>query len=240
MNHNQPGDEFLEDFGGTRLEHGEFFDISKDLLNIFMGLRRIQVGKSGGEGVACASTMAIAEENRKMQVVIAAAILTTITLCAVTLLIGWHYVPGLLGEWLGVIAGLISTPFFMEGTFVILGIIIVYSLNQWRMRKDGDEFVYLEQVAGPDVPKNLPDQAKWAVYGKEPLPPVDVPLLAQAEGAVAIGDFESAAAVIASMNHDELAQEGVLEVRHALAVASGKVELAERLNRQIAERKEVR
>lgn len=183
--------------------------------------------------------MAIEEENRKMQVVIAAAILTTITVCVVTLLIGWHYVPGLLGEWLGMIAGFFSTPFFMEASFVILGTIIVYSLNVWRMKKDGDEFVYLEQVAGPDVPRNLPDQVKWVVYGKEPLPAVEVPLLTQAEGAVAIGDFESAAALIASMNHEELAQDGVLEVRHALAVASGKSELAERLNRQIAERKEV-
>lgn len=184
--------------------------------------------------------MAIAEENRKQQVAVAAAILMTITVCAVTLLIGWHYVPGLLGEWLGVLAGIISTPFFMEGTFVILGIIIVYSLNHWRMKRDGDEFVYLEQVAGPDVPKNLPDQAKWVVYSQKPLPPVEVPLLAQAEGAVAIGNFETAAAVIASMSHDELSEEGVLEVRHALAVASGKGELAERLKRQIAERKEVR
>lgn len=184
--------------------------------------------------------MVTKEENRKAQVVIAAVILTTITLCVATLLIGWHHVPGLLGEWLGMIAGLVSTPFFMEGTFVVLGIVIVYSLNLWRMKKDGDEFVYLEQVAGPEVPKDLPDQAKWAVYAKAPLPPVEVPLLAQAEGAVAIGDFEMAAAVIAIMSHEELAQEGVLEVRHALAVASGKTELSERLKRQITERKDVR
>ena len=66
---------------------------------------------------------------------------------------------------------------------------IVISLNIWRQRKDGDEFVYLEQVAGPDAPADLPEHAKWAVYRQKPLDPEAPSLLAQAEGAFAIGDY---------------------------------------------------
>ncbi len=175
------------------------------------------------------------EGSRRKQILLGAAILGTITVSALTLLIGWRLVPGLFGEWLGVIAGILSTPFFLEASFFIMGLLIVVSLNSWRRTKDGDEFVYLEQVQGPEV-KNLPEQARWAVYREKPLPPADVSLLEQAEGAVAIGDFESAAALIASMSHDELAADGVLEVRLALAEASGKSALAERLRKEISQR----
>jgi hypothetical protein len=147
-------------------------------------------------------------------------------------------VPGLLGEWLGVLAGIISTPFLLETTFVVLGLVIVVSLNGWRRTRDGDEFVYLEQVKGPDLPNDLPDQATWAVFKEMPLPGVMPSLLERAEGAVAIGDFESAAALIATMNHAQLAEPGVLEVRISLAQASGKTELAVRLERELAARAE--
>ena len=185
------------------------------------------------------SEMTEAEEqrSRRMSLMIGFAILATITTGIVTLLVGWRMVPGLLGEWLGFIAGIVSTPFFLEGTFVILGFLIVMSLNSWRRHREGDEFVYLDQVSGPDVPRDLPDHARWAVYRKAPLPAGGVTPLEQAEGAVAIGDFETAAAVIAGMSHKELAADGVLEVRLALAEASGKTQLAERLKKEITERK---
>jgi hypothetical protein len=175
-------------------------------------------------------------DHRKTHVLLGAALFATITLVVTSLIIGWRLVPGLLGEWLGIIAGLVSTPFLLETTFVILGFVIVIALNGWRRTRDGDEFVYLEQVKGPDLPENLPDQAKWAVFKELPLPGVMPSLLERAEGAVAIGDFESAAALIAAMNHGQLAEDGVLEVRIALARASGKSELAARLEGELAAR----
>jgi hypothetical protein len=178
-------------------------------------------------------TEAEEQRSRRMGLMIGFSILATLTTGIVSLLAGWRFVPGLLGEWLGFIAGVISTPFFLEGTFVILGFIIVMSLNSWRRYREGDEFVYLDQVSGPDVPKDLPDHARWAVYRKAPLPAGGVTPLEQAEGAVAIGDFGTAAAVIAAMSHEELAAEGVLEVRLAMAEASGKTELAARLKKEI-------
>jgi hypothetical protein len=42
-----------------------------------------------------------------------------------------------------------STPFFMEASFVILGFLIVVSLNTWRRHKAGDEFVTIETKAEP-------------------------------------------------------------------------------------------
>lgn len=175
------------------------------------------------------------ETNRSKQILIAAVILGTITVCVLTLLIGWRYVPGLFGEWLGVIAGLLSTPFLLEGSFVVLGLVIVLGLNSWRRMKEGEEFVYLEQVDGPGT-ERLPDHARWAVYRDKPLLPGTVSLLEQAEGAVQIGDFDSAAALIASMSHDELAADGVLEVRLAMAEAGGKAALADRLRGEIAKK----
>lgn len=173
--------------------------------------------------------------SRAKQVLIGAVILGTITVCVMTLLLGWRYVPGLLGEWLGVIAGLLSTPFLLEGSFVVLGLLIVVGINSWRRVKDGDEFVYLEQVRGPGA-GSLPDQAKWALYREKPLPPGSVSLLEQAEGAVAIGDFESVAELVAAMSHEELAADGVLEVRLALAEAGGKTAVAERLRAEIGKK----
>jgi hypothetical protein len=176
------------------------------------------------------------EVSRKKQVMIAFAILATITAGALSLLLGWRFVPGLLGEWLGVIAGLISTPFFLEASFVVLGLLIVTGLNSWRRSKEGDEFVYLEQIKEPDLAADLPDQAKWAIYREKPLPSEGISLLEQAEGAVAIGDFETASAAIAAMSHEELSADGVLEVRLSLAVASGKEALAGKLRSEIADR----
>ena len=183
--------------------------------------------------------MTDAGDNRKTQVLIGALIFAAITIVATSLIIGWRFVPGLLGEWLGILAGLISTPFFLETTFVVLGFVIVFGLNGWRRSRDGDEFVYLEQVDAPEVPKDLPEQAKWAVYLEKPLPGVQPTLLERAEGAVAIGDFEMAASLIATMSHQQLAEDGVLEVRIALANGSRKTELAARLEAELAARKQL-
>lgn len=177
------------------------------------------------------------DQHRKSSIAIAAGILGTITVMVVSLIMGWRFVPGLLGEWLGVLAGLLSSPFFMETSFVIMGFLIVLGLNSWRRSREGDEFVYLETVQGPDLPGNLPDHAKWAVYRQKPLPGALPPLLAQAEGAVAIGDFETAAVIISRMSHEELAEDGVLEVRIALAEAAGRTELAARLRMEIDARR---
>ncbi len=149
------------------------------------------------------------------------------------LLVGWRLLPGVLGEWVGTMIGIMTTPFFMEATFAILGLVTVVTLNHWRQHKEGDEFVYLEQVTGPDVPRDLPEQAKWAVYRQQPLPVDDLTLLAQAEGAFAIGDYPATAQWLGAMSPDELKQLETLRLRLALAEATGRGELVRQLQEAI-------
>ncbi len=77
------------------------------------------------------------------------AILLVVALVVISLLLFWRVIPGLLGETVGKIVGIMSTPFFMEASFVILGFLIVVSLNTWRRHKAEDEFVTIETKAEP-------------------------------------------------------------------------------------------
>ncbi|TDU63225.1 hypothetical protein EI77_04434 [Prosthecobacter fusiformis] len=48
------------------------------------------------------------------------------------------------------IAGAMATPFILESTIAIVGLVIVVALNQWRLQKEGDGWVYLAQTE-PDA-----------------------------------------------------------------------------------------
>ena len=174
-----------------------------------------------------------ADDERVKQVAVGAGILILIGVIVPGTLVGWRYLPGLLGETVGTIIGVMTTPFCMEASFVILGITIVIALNNWRRFKDGDDFVYLEQVDGPDAPGDLPDQARWAVYREKPLEPVAPTLLEQAEGAFAIGDYAAAVEWIGTMSKAELKQQDTLSLRLQLARATGKTDLIELLEKKI-------
>jgi hypothetical protein len=94
-------------------------------------------------------------ENRGRQLLAGAGILFALSALVVTFLMGWRYVPGWVGESLGTMAGIMSTPFFMEASFFILGLVIVIGLNTWRRHRAGDEFVTIEtneasKTAKPD------------------------------------------------------------------------------------------
>jgi len=172
-------------------------------------------------------------DPRVRQLVIGISILVALFLLIPTLLIGWRQVPGVAGEWLGLIVGLMSTPFLLEASFLIIGLVIVVTVNQLRQRKEGDEFVILEQIDGPDVPADLPDQAKWAVYRDMPLAGVEPTLAERAEGALAIGDFDAAAACIGEMAEEDLRREEIFKLRISLANATGKLELAAKLEAEM-------
>lgn len=172
-------------------------------------------------------------DERVRQVAVGAIILILLAVTVSGLLLGWRLLPGVLGEWVGTMIGIATTPFFMEASFAILGLVTVITLNHWRMAREGDEFVYLEQVTGADVPTDLPDQAKWAIYPNKPLDAEILPLLAQAEGAFSIGDFATAAEKISAMSPEELKHPDTLSLRLELAKATGKIELASQLENQI-------
>lgn len=173
------------------------------------------------------------EENRTRQILMGGFILLAITVSVCGALIGSRYQQGLIGEWVSLMVGIMTTPFFMEASFVILGLIIVISINTWRRRKEGDELVYLERVDAADA-AGLPDHASWAVFAKQPLAGEVPSRLVQAEGALAIGDFESAADQLGAMSQEQLNHPDCLQLRIALAEATGRNELAEELRIELA------
>ncbi len=174
-----------------------------------------------------------AHDERVKQVAIGAGILIVLTVSITGLLIGWRLLPGLLGEWIGMMVGLMSTPFILEASFICLGFLIVLGINIWRRQKEGDEFVYLEQVAAPEVIKNLPDRATWAIYREAPLEAEQPSELAQAEGALEIGDYPAVVDWIATLDRETLKRPETMELRLKLARATGREDLAAELESEI-------
>ncbi len=173
------------------------------------------------------------KDERVKQVAIGVSILLVLTAGVTGLLMGWRLLPGLLGEWVGTMIGILTTPFFMEASFAILGLVTVILLNHWRQQKDGDDFVYLEQATGPELPQDLPEHAKFAVYRDKPLDGEEPSLLAQAEGAFAIGDCPAASEWISAMEHDELRHPQTLRLRLDLAKATGREDLVKQLRAEL-------
>lgn len=82
--------------------------------------------------------------GRGKQILVGGVIITVLTIIIVSFLICWRLIPGWVGDSFGMIAGLMSTPFLMEGSFLLIGLLIVIALNIWRRHKEGDECVFLE------------------------------------------------------------------------------------------------
>lgn len=172
-------------------------------------------------------------ESRRAQLMVGLAILTVFILTVPTFYLCWRLVPGLFGDWLGVIAGVMSTPFLLEFFFIIIGLIVVVGLNQYRQRKDGDDFVYLEQVDDTHSTATLPDHSKFAIYAKRPLDGVAPTRIDGIEGALEIGDHVQASEWLAEMSDQELRHPDVLALRLRLARATGKTALAQRIENEI-------
>lgn len=97
------------------------------------------------------------DDERVKQVAIAIGILLAVACGVVGLWVGWMRVPGPLGEFIGMVVGIMSTPFFLEASFVILGVLILMIVNAVQRQRDGDEFLTLEQLqaresAAPPAP----------------------------------------------------------------------------------------
>ena len=69
------------------------------------------------------------------------------------------------------VVGVISTPFILETTFALLGLFIVIGINQWRMEKEGDGWVYMAVT--------VPDAASAAEGTSAPLHRLDTSVLAE-------------------------------------------------------------
>jgi hypothetical protein len=172
-------------------------------------------------------------DERTRQIAAAAGIVLGVGVVVCAGLLLWPLVPGVAGEWLGFVAGVVTTPFFMEASFAVLGLSLVVALNHWRQKKAGDELVYLEQV---ESEAGLPEHAAWAVFKDPPLDAELPTALEQAEGAMAIGDHQSAGEILASMTEAELRLPGTLAIRLELARAAGRDDLARSLEAELRAR----
>jgi hypothetical protein len=84
------------------------------------------------------------DDHGRKQVAAAAAILLGIGAAACSALLGWRHLPGVLGEWVGTVIGVMTTPFLLEASFALLGLCIVAVLNHRRWLREGDEWVHLD------------------------------------------------------------------------------------------------
>ena len=56
----------------------------------------------------------------------------------------WHRLPEVWADWIGTMVGIMSTPFFLEASFIFIGLTIVVAINHWRHKREGDDFVEIE------------------------------------------------------------------------------------------------
>lgn len=80
-------------------------------------------------------------ESRAKQMAVAAIVLAAVFVPLICLILFWRYIPGWLGESLGMFAGLISSPFILEGFFLIMGFFLVIFINSWRRKSGGGDFL---------------------------------------------------------------------------------------------------
>ncbi len=172
------------------------------------------------------------QDQRVRQVVLGALVLLSLGLIVSTLLIGYHYLPGVWGEWIGTMVGIMTTPFFLEASFLFIGFGIVLFINGYRRKKEGEELVYLDQV---DDAENLPDHAKWAIYTERPMDGEEPSLMDCIDGAAAAEDWDELAEMLGHLSATELKLPNVLEARVALAKASGKMEKVDELEAELKE-----
>lgn len=174
-------------------------------------------------------------DPRRRQLAVGVAILLVLVVVVPAFYLLAQGIPGVVGEWFALIAGIISTPFLLEVFFLIVGIIIVVGLNHWRQRREGDEFVYLEQVDDPNKPADLPEKSSFAIYREKPLE-ATAPGPAEAiEGALEIGDHDEAGRMLAELDEAELRQPAILELRLRLARETGHAEMVGRMEALLRE-----
>jgi len=175
----------------------------------------------------------ILSDPRVKQVLVGIAAIFLV--CGIVWFIWWGgTLPGFMGEWFAMVLGIITTPFLMEASFIVLGLLIVIAINSWRLHRDGDELVYLDQVEGPGS-EALPASARWAVLKGQPPSGENPSLLDQAEGAVEIGDYDAAIEALSAMDDGERDSPPVLTLRITLARATGKDDLVQKLEQKLAE-----
>lgn len=127
------------------------------------------------------------------------------------------YLPGFAGEIFSMLAGIMWTPVLLDTALFVLGFALILGLNLYRRKREGDEYVYLEQVEGPDIPADMPVESRSAVFAEAPEPVADRAAIAAIEGALELGDLESATESLLRLPEDDLDEPEILALRIRLA-----------------------
>lgn len=98
-------------------------------------------------------------DNRLRQFAVGGTILFVFSAAVISLLMFWRFIPGWVGESVGMVAGVLSTPFFMEFSFVVMGFIIVILLNNYRRKLQGGDYVEVDSEDLPEKFRSDSDEA---------------------------------------------------------------------------------
>lgn len=85
------------------------------------------------------------ELSRVQQVLLGGGVIFGVMLltCGIRLTLGMS---GFVGEVLALFAGILSTPFFLEASFLLIGFVIVIGLNSYARERGGEEYVSREEL----------------------------------------------------------------------------------------------
>lgn len=121
------------------------------------------------------------------------------------------------------IAGAVSTPFILEATVALSGLVIVLCINRWRMDKEGDEWVYLAQTEPEKGDAETPPHRLDPVVLEVPPAQLDdlYPRLSSIEGYVELGLLREALEQLDALTPDENASALAVKLR---AVATARLE----------------
>lgn len=88
------------------------------------------------------------EDKRMLQVVVGASILALLAVLAGVVVIGSPHLPGVFGQWVAFMVGLMTSPIFLEISAFVVGLLVVFAINHCREKREGSEWVELEVPVG--------------------------------------------------------------------------------------------
>jgi len=147
------------------------------------------------------------------------------------------FLPGLAGEVFSRLAGIMWTPVLLDLTLFGFGLALVFLVNAWMRRREGDELVFLEQVDDRESPSGMPAAARSAVFPYRPETRDPGPALAAIEGALEIPDLQEAANLLYQLPPESLDTPEVLELRLRLARAQDRPAQVRELEARLAKQR---
>lgn len=117
------------------------------------------------------------------------------------LCLGRLYLPGYAGELCGVIQGFSFTPFFMEFFLVAFGFIVIFLVNHYRTKWEGEELVYIE--VEDDSANDLPSTSQTALLKERAESAPVEHTLASLKEAIEREDHDEARRVLNTFSQEE-------------------------------------